>query len=64
MHSSQKEVEQSTFNIQISEGIQQQQRFLQLEQQHREVFHYGFNDHIANYLESMSNIRIKVFFFR
>jgi hypothetical protein len=33
----------------------------QLKQQHIEVFLYGFNDPIANYLESMSNICVKLF---
>ena len=47
-----KEVEQSTFSINISEGKYQQ---------HKEVFPVGFYDPIANYLESMNNIDVKIF---
>jgi hypothetical protein len=46
------EVEQSIFNI---EGIQHHFNF-QLKQYQEEVFFYGFNDPIANYLESMRSI--------
>jgi hypothetical protein len=60
MHSSPTEIKQSVFNIEICEG-KEQQRFFQLEQQHKEVFLYGFNDPIANYLESMDNIDVKIF---
>lgn len=40
----------------------QQQHFsFQLEQQHGEVFLFDFNDPIADYLEIMSNLNIKIF---
>jgi hypothetical protein len=55
------EVEQSTSNTEISEGIQQQVFIFQLEQQHKEVFLCGFDDPIADYLQSMSNVCVKVF---
>jgi hypothetical protein len=55
------EEEQSTFNIDISEGNKQQDFSFQLEQQHKEVFLCGFDDPIADYLQSMSNICVKVF---
>jgi hypothetical protein len=47
-------------NYEISESNQQLQ-YHQLEQQHIEVFLYGFNDPIEKYLESMSNIYVKIF---
>jgi len=53
-------IEQFIVNYEISESTQQLQ-YSQLEHQHREVFLYGFNDPIANYLESMSNIHVKIF---
>ena len=45
-------VEQSTFNIDINEGK---------DQQHKKVFPVGFYDSVANYLELISNIDIKIF---
>jgi hypothetical protein len=55
------EVEQSTFNIEIREGSEQQHFSLQLEQQLKEVSLGEFGDPIADYLESMSSINVKVF---
>jgi hypothetical protein len=52
MHSSPTEIKQFVFSIEIGEGKLHQ---------HREVFLYGFNDPIANYLESMSSINVKIF---
>ena len=46
-------VEQSTFNIDISKGKYQQ---------HKKVFLVGFYDPVADYLELMSSIDIKIFF--
>ena len=46
------EVEQYTFSINISKGR---------DQHHKEVFPVGFYDPIANYLESMNNIDVKIF---
>jgi hypothetical protein len=54
------EIGQSIVNYEISERNQQLQ-YSHLEQQHRKVFLYGFNDLIANYLESMRNIYVKIF---
>jgi hypothetical protein len=53
MHVSPAEVQQSTFNIEISEG-NQQHHFSQLEQQQEQVFLYDFDDPFADFLESMS----------
>ena len=52
LHSDLTKVEQSTFNIDISEGKHQQ---------HKKVFPIGFYDPVADYLELMSNIDIKIF---
>jgi len=60
MHVSPTKVEQFTVNYEINESNRQQQ-FSQLEHQHEEVFPYDFNDPIANYLEFMNNINIKIF---
>jgi hypothetical protein len=60
MHVSSTEVEQSTFSIEISEG-KKQQHFFQLEQYHEEVFLCVFHDPIADFLESMSSINVKIF---
>jgi len=57
LHFSLTKVEQSTFNIKISESNQ----YSQSDQQFKEVFFYDFNDPIANFLESMNNIYVKVF---
>ncbi len=48
MHVSPTEVKQSTFNIDVSEG-NQQQHLSQLEHQLKEVFVYGFYDSIVDY---------------
>ena len=48
-------VEQSTFNIDISKGKYQH---------HKKVLPVGFYDPVADYLELMSSIDIKIFFFR
>jgi hypothetical protein len=52
MHVSPTNIEQSTFNIQISKG-NQQQHFSQLEQQQNEVFLCEFYDTVAVYMESI-----------
>ena len=52
MHFYQTEVEQSTFNIDISEGK---------DRQHKKVFLAGFYDPIANYLELITSVGIKLF---
>ena len=59
-HPSQSEVEQSTINIVITESSQQQ-HFIKLEHQHKKVFLVGFYDPVADYLELMSSIDIKMF---
>ena len=51
-HFYQTKVEQSTFNIDISEGN---------DQQHKKVFLVGFYDPVTNYLELISSIDIKIF---
>ena len=51
-HPSQLEVEKSTVNVEITKNSQQQ---------HREVFLYGFYDPVANYLELISSVDIKIF---
>jgi hypothetical protein len=61
MHVSPAEVQQSTFNIKISEGSQQHHFNLQLDQQLKEVFFYGFYDPVADYFEYMSSINVKTF---
>ena len=53
LHFDPTKVEKSTFNIDISEGK---------DQQHKKVFLVGFYDPIANYLELMRSIDIKIFF--
>jgi hypothetical protein len=45
----------------INEGNNQQNFIFQLEQQQREVFIWGFIDPIVDYLEFMSNIKVKIF---
>ena len=60
MHSSQSEVEQYTVNMETIESSQQQ-HFIQLEQQHGEVFLCDIYDPISDYLESISNINVKIF---
>jgi hypothetical protein len=52
MHVFPTNIEQSTFNIQISKGSQQQ-HFSQLEQQQNEVFLCDFYDPVAVYMESI-----------
>jgi hypothetical protein len=52
MHVSPTNIEQSTFNIQISKG-NHQQHFSQLEQQQNEVFLCDFYDPVAIYMESI-----------
>jgi hypothetical protein len=53
--------EQPTFNIETSEGSQQQ--FVpQFDHQQGEVFHHVFHDPIADFLESTNNINVKIFF--
>ena len=53
LHFDPKKVEQSTFNIDISK---------EKYQQHKKVFPVGFYDPVANYLELISSIDIKIFF--
>ena len=52
LHFDPTKVENSTFNIDISEGK---------DQQHKKVFLVGFYDPIADYLELRSSIDIKIF---
>jgi hypothetical protein len=52
MHVSPTNIEQSTFNIQIGKG-NQQQHLSQLEQQQNEVFLCDFYDPVAIYMESI-----------
>jgi hypothetical protein len=61
LHFSPTKVEQSTFSIEIREGSQQQHFSLQSEQKLEEVFLYYFIDPIADFLESLSSIKIKIF---
>jgi hypothetical protein len=61
MHASPAEVQQSTFNIEIREGSQQHHFSLQSEQNLEEVFLCYFIDPIADFLESLSSIKIKIF---
>ena len=58
---SQSEVEQSTINVEISESSRQK-HFIKLEQQHKNSFLIGFYDPIADYLELISSVDIKIFF--
>ena len=61
LHVSPTRVEQPTFNIETSEGSQQQ--FVsQFDQQRGEVFHHVFHDPIADFLESTNNMNVKIFF--
>ena len=55
------EVGQSTFSINTNEDSHQQKHLNQLEQQQEEVFPCKFDDPIADYLDSMSNIYVKIF---
>ena len=52
LHSDLTKVEQSTFKIDISKGQ---------DQQHKKVFPIGFYDPVADYLELMRRIDIKIF---
>jgi hypothetical protein len=61
IHVSPTEVEQHTVKYEITESNQQKYFNFQLEQQLKEVFLYDFNDPIAKFLESMSNINVKIF---
>jgi hypothetical protein len=60
MHFSPTKVEQFTFIIEIKEDSQQHHFRLQSEQILEEVFLYYFIDPIANCLESLSSIKIKI----
>jgi hypothetical protein len=55
------DLEQPAFNNVISKGSFQYLFNLQLEQQSKEVFLDVFNDPIADYLEFMNNINVKIF---
>jgi hypothetical protein len=57
-----KEVEKSTFSIEIIKGSLKQHFIFQLEQQQGEVFHCDFDDPIADYLHSISNINVQILF--
>ena len=52
LHSDPTKVEQSTFNIDISKGK---------DQQHKKVFPIGFYDPVAHYMELISSVDIKIF---
>ena len=54
-------IEQSTFSIRTNEYGHQQKYLSQLEQQQEEVFPCKFDDPIADYLDSMSSIDVKIF---
>jgi hypothetical protein len=60
MHFSPTKVEQFTFIIEIKEDSQQHHFRLQSEQKLEEVFLYYFIDPIADFLESLSSIKIKI----
>jgi hypothetical protein len=55
------EVEKSTFNMRSLKAMQYKNLNSQLEQQLKEVFLCDFDDPIADYLEFMSNINVKIF---
>ena len=59
-HPPQSKVEKSTVNIVITESSQQQ-HFIKLEKQHKKVFLVGFYDPVAEYLELISSVNIKIF---
>jgi hypothetical protein len=61
VHVSPTDLEQPAFNNVISKGSFQYLFNLQLEQQSKEVFLDVFNDPIADYLEFMNNINVKLF---
>ena len=61
MHVSLIEVEQFTVDMEIGGSHRQQHVNLQLEQLLKEVFLDVFNDPIADYLEFMNNINVKIF---
>ena len=48
------------FNVEFCEGKEQQQHS-QLDQQFKEVFFYDFEDPIADFLDSISNMDVKIF---
>jgi hypothetical protein len=52
---------QHRVKYEITESHQHKYFNFQLEQQHKEVFPYDFDDPIADYLESMSSINVKIF---
>ena len=54
------EIKQTTFSIEFCEGKEQQQHS-QLDQQFKEVFFYDFEDPIADFLDSISSIDVKIF---
>ena len=60
MHVSPTNIKNSTFNIQISKG-NNQQHFSKLEQQQNEVFLCDFYDPVVDYLELMRSIEVKTF---
>ena len=61
LHVSLTRVEQPTFNIEISEG-NQQQFVSQLDQQQGEVFYHAFHDPMADFLESTNKVNVKISF--
>lgn len=61
LHVSLTRVEQPTFNIEISEG-NQQQFVSQLDQQRGEVFYHAFHDPMADFLESTNKVNVKISF--
>jgi hypothetical protein len=61
LHFSPARVEQPTFNNEISKGSFQHHFNLQLDQQLEEVLFYDFQDPIADILDSISSIGVKIF---
>jgi hypothetical protein len=61
LHVSPARVEQPTFNNEISKGSFQHHFNLQLDQQLKEVLFYDFEDPIADFLDSISSIDVKIF---
>ena len=55
------EIKQFTFGIEDCEGKEEQLQHGQLEQQIKEVFFYDFEDPIADFLDSLSSIDVKIF---
>jgi len=55
------DLKRSTFSSEFGEGNEESLQHSQLEQQLKEVFFYDFEDPIADFLDSISNIDVKIF---